>query len=189
MQPTDAATTAPADPASTAAALTAVPMLPQQQLDLLALVTQLGIMVRDLKAENAALRTRLDQVTDDVAATTGEFDQRLSLAEAKGAVAAAMGAAKPADPPTPVTDKKPVALRAGPLTKAAARTSRPASPHYRVQAGSPGLVILAALDTGPGEPSALQASVGNPVPGFGCICSITQHGTAWIVETEGGTIQ
>ena len=59
---------------------------------------------------------------------------------------------------------------------------------YRVQAASPGLALLAEIDRGGGDGAQIQASVGDTIPGYGRVKSVSQHGTTWVVATEHGNI-
>ncbi len=193
--PTPAPTpvTHPADAADTAAALVPAPMSSQQMVDVLAVVTEVGTLVRDMRNENAQLRTQVATLNDTLASKTMDFEQRLSLAEARGSVAAAMGAGKPqaAAPagviPAVVTVSGAHTLRAMAMTPvpAPARSAR----DYRVQAASPGLAVLADAGAGPGRAEGLQVSVGDDVPGVGRITSIGQRGSTWVVQTDHGAIQ
>jgi hypothetical protein len=170
-------------------------MTPEQQRDVLALVTQMGIIVRDLRTENAQMRTALGQLAATLDARTNEFDRRLTLAEAKGAVAAAMGAGNPETPVpehakplslAPVSVKRTVAAMSAAVKSAdAGETPK----RYRIQAASPGLAVLAALDAGPNQTRAIQVAVGDPLPGYGKITDIFQRGTSWVVKAERGSIQ
>jgi hypothetical protein len=177
-----------------AAASQSAPMESPNQPDVLAQVAQIGIVVRDLRTENAQIRAALDQLTTTVDTRTTEFDQRLALAEAKGAVAVAMGAGKPeipmsgySKPTTPVSAKRSTATSAGATGKPldSGETSR----RYRIQAASPGLAVLTALDAGPNETHVVQVAIGDPLPGFGKITGIFQRGTSWVVKAERGSIQ
>ena len=67
-------------------------MTDTQQLQVLELVTQLGVLVRDQRVEIAQLRTDQQNLTQRVdAPSITDFGRRISLAEARGAVNAAMG--------------------------------------------------------------------------------------------------
>jgi len=196
--PTVPAPAAPAvatDPIAATVALQAAPMAPEQQRDVLALVTQMGIIVRDLRTENAQMRTALDQLAATLDARTNEFDRRLTLAEAKGAVAAAMGVST-LETPAP-EHAKPLSLAPVSVKRTAVSSSAVGKPvdageppkRYRIQAASPGLAVLAALDAGPDQTRAIQVAVGDPLPGYGKITDIFQRGTSWVVKAERGSIQ
>ena len=172
----------PRDPAQTAASLTPVPMTAPEQLQVLSLVSELGVIVRDLREENSQLHKAIDKAIEGQDAKIAEFDQRLSLAEAHGAIAAAMGAGKkePSQPVEQHAERKvePVAV---PVSTAIH--------HYRVQAASPGLAMLAATDPSPDGTGPIQVEIGGQVPGYGKVKSIVQRGTTWVVQTERGNIQ
>ena len=194
--------TAPTDPASVAAELRAAPMTSGGQIEVLNLVARLGIVIRDMRAENAALKSRVESTADRFDVAVADFDRRLALAEARGAINAAMGAEAPA----------PVAARSGVVgaeaqaasTGGRARASGPppgvqivvappagttplgGSARYRVTAASPGLAMLSLLDRSGGEGSQLQVAVGDPVPGYGRVTAIQQRGSSWIVQTDKG---
>jgi hypothetical protein len=183
----------PADAADVAAALVPAPLSSRQVVDVLSVVTEIGALVRDMRNENAQLRTQVATLNDTVANKTMDFEQRLGLAEARGSVAAAMGAGKPqaAAPasviPAVVTVSGARTLRTMAVTpvSAPARSAR----DYRVQAASPGLAVLADAGAGPGQAAGLQVSVGDDVPGVGRITSIGQRGSTWVVQTDHGAIQ
>ena len=177
----------PPDAVDIAAMVRPAPMTPQAQVDVLALVTQMGALVRDMRDENAALRSQVAMLTETVQGRTTDFEQRLNLAEARNSVAAAMGAGhRPVV--TPILSTSGAgggvtrAIAAAPGT---ARTVR----DYRVQAASPGLAVLADVNAPPGQAVGLQVKTGETVPGVGRVVSIAQRGTAWVVQTDHGVIQ
>jgi len=177
----------PPDAADVAATFRPAFMTPQAQVDVLALVTQMGALVRDMRDENAALRSQVAMLTETVQGRTTDFEQRLNLAEARNSVAAAMGAGhRPVV--TPILSTSGVgggvtrAIAAAPGT---ARTVR----DYRVQAASPGTAVLADVNAPPGQAAGLQVKAGEMVPGVGRVVSIAQRGTAWVVQTDHGVIQ
>jgi len=191
------------DPVTTAIALRPSPMARGEQIDVLHLVARLGISVRDLKTENAALRADVKASSDKVDNAVADFERRLALAEGRGAMNAAMGDVD-ASPEAPAPDTPPVLstsrnvrLSRGPAvqpvslqTQAAASASLSGGPRrYKVQAASPSLAMLSELDRSGGEGSQLQVAVGDPVPGYGRVSAIQQQGMAWVVKTDRGTIQ
>ncbi len=186
---------APADPVATAIELRPAPMARGEQIEVLNLVAQLGIVVRDLRTENAALRARVQASVDKVEGAVADFERRLALAEARGAISAAMGvdAVVPAPAPAPGAAVQTVGLSSA---QAPARTSSSPAPsptaaprRYRVTAASPDLAMLSELDRSGGEGSPLQVAVGDEVPGHGRIVAIQQQGAAWVVKTDRSTIQ
>lgn len=203
----DAAGAAPTpsqpDAVATAIALRPGPMARGEQIDVLHLVARLGIAVRDLRAENAALRTDVKASSNKVDNAVADFERRLALAEGRGAINAAMGDvdASAEDPTAPVppspSTSRTARLSRGPASQpvslqaqTAASAGLSSGPHrYKVQAASPSLAMLSELDRSGGEGSQLQVGVGDPVPGYGRVAAIQQQGMAWVVKTDRGTIQ
>ena len=122
-----------------------------------------------------------------------DFQRRLTFAEAERSVAKASGvAAEPAPtaPTIPVSEPATTVVRP---TLVVARAALPADPNqpvqrYRVQAASPGLAMLAAIDRAGDESAQLQVALGDTVPGYGRVKAVVQQGTTWVVKTERGTI-
>jgi len=163
----------------------------------LELVTKLATMVADLKKENAQMRADLAKSQAEEAARVADWERRLALAEARGAMRAADAAAST---PLVVTasaaaagkqDSAPsntVSATSSPTT-AVVLAAGDAGKKYRLQAASPGLAMLAQIDRGGGEGAQIQVAVGDTVPGYGRVKAVTQHGTAWVVETDHGPIE
>lgn len=173
-----------------------------EQVEVLHTVAQLGVLVRDQKTENAALRSRLQAVVEKVDAALADYERRMALAEARGALSAAMVAdsdgpsstAITTVPSTPPRGARPATsgvqavglqVPAPPATAPVAAGSR----RYKVQAASPHLAMLSELDRSGGEGSQLQVGVGDTVPGYGKITAIQQRGSSWTVQTDRGAIQ
>ena len=181
-----------------------------QQVEVLDVVTQLGVLLRNQRAENAQLREDMQQMRQRLDTQLNDYGHRLSLAEARGAINAAMGAGTPATAPSTnsgsvmpasITVLAPApagaaaasrgprattpALPAAPVTAAPQDTAR----RYRVQAASPGLAMLAEVDRTGDAGNLLQVSIGDDVPGYGKVKSIAQQGAAWVLTAERGTIR
>ena len=181
------------DPIKVASALRPAPLTAPDQVQVLELVTQMAAMVRDLRAQDASLRSDFAKTSADTGKRLDDFERRLVLAEARNAVASAdaagaapsvlvddAAAAPPLAPATPVTVTRPAAALPADGNGTAKR--------YRVQAASPGLALLAEIDRGGGDGAQIQASVGDTIPGYGRVKSVSQHGTTWVVATEHGNI-
>ena len=187
----------PADPVIIAAVLRAAPLSPPQQIEVLGLVTELGVLIRNQRIENAQLKLDVAQMRDRLDTQLSDYDRRLSLAEARGAISAAMGAGTIPVPSSPVsqsTNATPTitvtspahSLKSGTVpTNALTEAPR----RYRVQAASPGLAMLAEVDRAGDVGNLLQVSIGDDIPGFGKVKSITQQGAAWVLTAERGTIR
>jgi len=190
---------APADAVAAAIALRPNPMARGEQIDVLHLVAQLGTVIRDLRMENAGLRASTKASSDKVDTAVADFERRLALAESHGAIKAAM--ADMDAPPEPATRATPPPRTARPSRGAAPQPASLEGPaatavvpagarrYYKVQAASPGLAMLSALDRSGGEGSQVQVKVGDQVPGYGRVVAIAQQGVAWTVKTEHGAIQ
>ena len=181
------ATPAHPDPMDTALALRPAPMTPTQQVDVLSLVTQLAALVRDMRTENAQLREKVTSLDEMVRNETADVSQRLSLVEARKAIASAQDAGKP--PEAALSGSRETVPARLVQTVAVVPVAVRSVRDYRVQAASPGLAILADANAAPGQSSGLQVAVGDQVPGIGRITSIAQRGTAWVVQTSHGAIQ
>jgi len=195
------ATPAAADPVGTGMALRPKPMARGEQIDVLHVVSQLATMIRDLRMENAGLRSSTKATSDKVDTAVADFERRLALAESRVAVKAAM-----ADMDAPPESAVPSPSAARALRRAKAAAAQPATPpdaqtsmaaasvpagatRYKVQAASPGLAMLSELDRSGGDGSQRQVKVGDQVPGYGRVVAIQQQGVAWTVKTEHGAIQ
>jgi hypothetical protein len=188
-----AAAPAPAkrDPVAVATELRPGPTTEKQEIEVLSLVTELGAIIRDQRTEIAAIRADEQKTSSTVEARLNDFDRRLLLAEARGAIGAAQGAVTTSVSVAAATTTKPPAGKPPvELTTAATVAPPDSGPHrYRVQAASPGLAMLAEIDRSGGEGAQLQVAVGDTVPGYGKVTDIAQHGTAWMVQTDHGAIQ
>lgn len=182
----------PTDPVAAVAALQPAKMTEPQQVQVLQLVTELGALVRDQRIQLAELRHDEQALTSTVTDSLSDYGRRLTLAEARGSVAAAMGG--PAIVPA-LTPQQAVSARVTPATaRTIVRASMPSSAdagerRYHVMAASPGMAMVSELDSSGGEERQLPISPGDDLPGYGRVESIAQRGTAWVVRTERGSIQ
>jgi hypothetical protein len=184
------------DVLAVAANLRAGPMSQPDQVQVLNLVTEMAAMVKDLCKQQVQLRSDLGKSSADVAARLTDYERRLALAEARSAVtAAADTTGNPPEnaPVAPASEPAAASLKAVPVlaTRPVAVVPVPAGAPkvYRVQAASPGLALLAQVDRGGGDGAQMQVVVGDTVPDYGRVKSITQKGTTWVVTTEHGAIQ
>jgi hypothetical protein len=168
-------------------------MTEPQQIQVLDLVTELGTLMRDEKMEIAGIRSDQQRNDASVEAKLADYGRRLSLAEAKGAITAAMDAASeslaaaaspsaPSGLPLPLTQ---ASNTAGSTATVAADSPR----RYRVQAASPNLAMLSEIDLNGDDGGELEIALGDAVPGYGRVTGIVQRGTIWVVETDRGTIE
>ena len=194
-QPDTTVANPPATDAVTAAtSLQAAPMSTPEQVQVLELVTRLGTLMADQRKEVDQLRADLARSRVDDTARIDDFQRRLTLAEAQRALAKVTGT--PAEP-APSTTVLPAAEQAPSVVRPTLVVARAAVPadasqapaqRYRVQAASPGLAMLAAIDRAGDESAQLQVALGDTVPGYGRVKAVVQQGTTWIVKTERGSI-
>ena len=189
----------PRDPVQTAIDLRAEPMSPRQTIDAVGLVRELGAQLKDTRLTVAQLSATVADLKQQLEARTTEFDSRLTLSEAGTVLAESARAGGAAHP---LTAAQPVApSRASPTPRPAAgpAPSPAASPppgggartakDFRIQGASPGLAVLNVLSPAGGEAAVLYLGLGDQVPGLGRIKAISQRGTSWVVQTDGGLIQ
>lgn len=166
-------------------------MTDADQVQVLELVTQMAAMVREIKQQDASLRADFARSQEDVRAHLKDFERRIALAEARNAITAA------ADTPSQVASVPPApaemsAVRPVSITRASAALPvhvPVAAKRYRVQAASPGLALLTEVDRGGGDGAQLQVMVGDTIPGWGKVKSVSQRGSSWVVSTEHGVIE
>ncbi len=131
-----------------------------------------------LRADQEALRHRVGDILAD-------YERRLSLSEATTAVAGARSAAQAAVASAEANPIAPTASHSPVLVQPTAADVPLGSRHYRVQAASPGLAMLA--DEGSGAQVAIAP--GDILPGYGKVTAIMQDGTRWQVSTEHGSFR
>ena len=140
-----------------------------------ALVTRLTGQVKDLQDKVQTLSTGADEKFADLT-------RRVALGEANGAVASAENAGSAGSAPPP--QDAPEAEARPRMKVAAADVKR----NYRIQAASPGLAMLTAIDGSPDD-RPVEVAIGTELPGYGKVLSIEQHGEAWVVKTDRGSIE
>ena len=147
-----------------------------------ALVTRLTGQVKDLQDKVQTLSTGAEEKFADLT-------RRVALGEANRAVASAENAGSAGSgAPAPPQEKGPADG-----SEAQDRTRvKVAAPEvkrtYRIQAASPGLAMLAAVDGSPDD-RPVEVAIGTELPGYGKVVSIEQHGEAWVVKADRGSIE
>jgi hypothetical protein len=147
---------------------------------LAAIVTRLTGQIKDLQ----------DQVRTASAgfeAKLADLTRRVSLSESKSAVAAAERAnvSQAADASAASASTGAEGQAQGVRMKIAGVDQKR---NYRIQAASPGLAMLSAIDGGPDD-RPIEISIGTDLPGYGEVRSIEQHGQAWVVKADRGSIE
>jgi hypothetical protein len=162
-----------AHPVQTATHLVAGPLTPKSEIPVLSLVSQLGVLVAQLRDENEALAHQVATLQATTTRRLDTFSRTLHLDEAKSALALAV---QPAQAPRatihPHIFQSHSAVPAGKI---------PAS-SYRIIASSPGVAIISR------DGRTDEVSVGDVVPGVGRVLSVTEDGTSWVVNTTHGQI-
>ena len=148
---------------------------------LAAIVTRLTGQVKDLQ----------DKVRTLSASSEGrlaDLTRRVSISESKSAVAAA----ERANVSQATAEGAAATASAGVEGQAQDTRMRVAGVdqkrNYRIQAASPGLAMLSAIDGGPDD-RPIEISIGTDLPGYGKVRSIEQHGQAWVVKADRGSIE
>jgi hypothetical protein len=197
----------PTQSLSVAPKLQAAPLSDTQQVQVLELVTQLATLIGDERTQISNMQADEYSGNKAMAAKMSDFERRLALVEADQALASA--SATPASPVQPAAAqlasstsvalaKAKAALSAAsseasvhPVIATAAPASvQPVTPAlYHVQAASPGLAMLAEVDHSGGDGSEIEVQVGDTIPGYGHVLSVSQQGTDWVVQTDSGLIK
>jgi len=144
------------------------------------LVTRLTGQVKDLQDKVQTLSTGADEKFADLT-------RRVALGEANRAVASAenggsAGLAGSAQAEGPADGSE--AQERTRMKVAAADVKH----NYRIQAASPGLAMLTAVDGSPDD-RPVEVAIGTELPGYGKVLSIEQHGQAWVVKADRGSIE
>ena len=145
-----------------------------------ALVTRLTGQVRDLQDKVQTLSTGAEEKLADLT-------RRVALGEADRAVACAENAGSRGPAASPKEKESTDGSEAQDRTRmkvAAADLKRT----YRIQAASPGLAMLTAVDGSPDD-RPVEVAIGTDLPGYGKVLSIEQHGQAWVVKADRGSIE
>jgi hypothetical protein len=144
---------------------------------LAAIVTRLTGQVKDLedqvRSESAGAQEKLADLT-----------RRVSLSESKSAVAAAESANVSQAAAATASAGVEGQAQGGRMKVAGGDQKR----SYRIQAASPGLAMLSAIDGG-ADDRPLEVAIGKDLPGYGKVRSIEQHGQAWVVKADRGSIE
>lgn len=171
----------------------AVPDGHQEQAEVLQYVTGLSSEIARLRTENEMLRKDVARRIAEQDGRLADFNRRVSIAEARAALRSASDAGKsdeaPAEPITRVA-AQPVLPQTTPGNPARLGIQpAPTRARFHVQAASPGLALLAEVGRGGGDGAQLQVAVGDQVPGYGVVKSVSQRGPNWVVLTEHGSIE
>ena len=148
---------------------------------LAAIVTRLTGQVKDLQDQVRTLSAGAQEKLADLT-------RRVSMSESKSAVAAAERAnvSQAAAEASAATASAGVEGQAQGVRMKVAGVDQ--KRNYRIQAASPGLAMLSVIDGGPDD-RPIEVAIGTDLPGYGKVRSIEQHGQAWVVKADRGSIE
>jgi hypothetical protein len=150
-------------------------------------ITQLAAIVKRLTGQVNDLQGQVQTATASSEAKLADLTRRVSMSESKSAVAAverANGSAA-AEGSTAALSAGAEGQAPGVRTKVGGADQKH---NYRIQAASPGLAMLSAIDGG-ADYRPVEVVPGTDLPGYGKVRSIEQHGQAWVVKTDRGEIE
>ncbi|MGC9271865.1 hypothetical protein [Acidiphilium sp.] len=163
-----------AHPVQTATHLVAGPLTPKSEIPVLSLVSQLGVLVAQLRDENEALAHQVATLQATTTRRLDTFSRTLNLDQAKSALALAV---QPAQAPRAAIHPHIFQSHSTvPVGKISASS-------YKIVASSPGVAIISR------DGRTEEVSVGDVVPGVGRVLAVTQDGTTWVVDTTHGVIR
>lgn len=192
----------------TARHLIAAPMSSKDQIDVLQLVTMEAALVQNTRTEMLSLRQELQKERDEALKARADFTRRLTLLEARKAVADATDLPNQARENAADQAKRALAAamnsqQNSPPPPSASPSSRPAQatptseqarpnhnwvPHYRIVSASPLLGMVQDDNAPAGEQSQYEVEPGTNLRGYGVVKSIYQAGTNWVIKTDHGLI-
>jgi hypothetical protein len=149
-------------------------------------IAQLAAIVTRLTGQVKDLQGAVQTVSSGSETKFADLTRRVSMTESKNAVAAAERANDSQGAEGSAAPNAGVAGQAqGARTKVASADQKH---NYRIQAASPGLAMLSAIDGG-ADARPVEIAIGTDLPGYGKVRSIEQHGQAWIIKTDRGEIE
>src|SRR3984957_1847459 len=149
-------------------------------------VSRLAALVHRLTGQVTGLQDEVRTLSEGSEARLADLTRRVSMSESKSAVAAAERANVSQGEDSAATSGARVEGPAqGVRTRVAGGDQKR---NFRIQAASPGLAMLSAIDGGPDD-RPLEVAPGTDLPGYGKVLSIEQHGQAWVVKADRGSIE
>ena len=150
-------------------------------------ITELGALVTRLTGQVKDLQDKVQTLSTGSEEKFADLTRRVALGEANRAVASAENAGS-AGSAAQAQEKGSAggseAQERMRMKVAAADVKRT----YRIQAASPGLAMLTAVDGSPDD-RPIEVAIGTELPGYGKVLSIEQHGEAWVVKADRGSIE
>jgi hypothetical protein len=150
-------------------------------------IAQLGALVTRLTGQVNDLQDEVQTISTVETEKFADLTRRVALGEANRAVASAenAGAARISAP----SQENGTLNASGDSGQTSAKAADATEKHnYRIQAASPGLAMLSRVDGSPDD-RPIEVAIGTQIPGYGKVLSIEQHGEAWVVKADRGSIQ
>ena len=151
-------------------------------------ISRLAAIVTRLTGQVMDLQDKVRTLSASSEGKLADLTRRVSMSESKSAVAAA----ERANVSQATAEGAAATASAGVDGQAQDMRMRVAGVdqkrNYRIQAASPGLAMLSAIDGGPDD-RPIEISIGTDLPGYGKVRSIEQHGQAWVVKADRGSIE
>jgi hypothetical protein len=148
-------------------------------------IAELGALVVRLTGQVRDLQDRVQTLSTGSDGKFADLTRRIALGEANRSVASAETA----------NESRPASAEYSGAGKASASADRThmkigaeVKLNYRIQAASPGLAMLSVIDGSPDD-RPVEVAIGTDLPGYGKVRSIEQHGEAWVVKADRGSIQ
>lgn len=148
-------------------------------------VSRLAALVNRLTGQVTGLQDEVRTLSEGSEAKLADLTRRVSMSESKSAVAAAERANVSQGDSAATSGARVEAPAQGVRTRVGGGDQKR---NYRIQAASPGLAMLSAIDGGPDD-RPLEVAPGTDLPGYGKVLSIEQHGQAWVVKADRGSIE
>ena len=150
-------------------------------------VSRLAALVNRLTGQVTVLQDEVRTLSEGSEAKLADLTRRVSMSESKSAVAAAERAnvSQAAEASAATSGARVEGPAQGVRTRVGGGDKKR---NYRIQAASPGLAMLSAIDGGPDD-RPLEVAPGTDLPGYGKVLSIEQHGQAWVVKADRGSIE
>ena len=151
-------------------------------------ISRLAAIVTRLTGQVMDLQDKVRTLSAGAQEKLADLTRRVSLSEAKSAVAAAERAnvSQAAAEGSAATASAEVEGQAQGVRMKVAGVDQ--KRNYRIQAASPGLAMLSVIDGGPDD-RPIEISIGTDLLGYGKVRSIEQHGQAWVVKADRGSIE
>ena len=149
-------------------------------------IAELGALVKRLAGQVKDLQDKVDMLSTGADEKFADLTRRVALSEANRAVASAENASAGGVASAP--EKEGAGSSNGGERTRVKAVADDVRRNYRIQAASPGLAMLTIIDGSPDE-KPVEVAIGTELPFYGKVRSIEQHGEAWVVKADRGSIE